>query len=144
MIEHIKYEDIDNGDNGDIDVLKNITYQRRLFTKIVNYRNIYLFNEFITNARIGTILQNSSAYTYINMKSTISLQTTTEPYSFGTLFGINIYIDPLLTWTDNRILIKEDKIILRRKKLDKILNKKSNIKYLEEIIIDEKIIDMLL
>jgi hypothetical protein len=144
MIEEITYEDILPNDLISASENRN-SLQRRFITKLIQLRNVYLFNEMIIPMRIGTILQDTSMYYNSgNLNTTFTSTSPTKPYPFGSLAGINVLIDPMLSWNNNRIIISEDKLLLRKIKIDKILNKRNNIKHLEEIIIDEKILNMLL
>lgn len=140
MTEHITYGNIiiDNP-------VENMnSAKRRFVSKLIHLRNIYMFNEIVTNARVGTVLQDTSMYVYSNINTPVSSKLPTEPYQFGTLAGIRVYIDPMMRWDDNRIVISQDKLLLRKIKIDKILNKQNNIKVLNEILIDSKILDILL
>lgn len=138
MTEHIKYEDVID-DNSTLE--KHVFNTKKKFaTKIIHFHNVYGFNEILVNARVGILLPYNSAPLNTTFPTTLS----SRPYPSGTLAGINVSIDPMMTWNDNRIIIRENKLLLRKMKLDKILKRNNSIRYLDEIIIDEKILDILL
>lgn len=148
MIEYINYDDIIVDDKSHIQSrMENIlTYNRILITNLIKLNNIYKFNKIITNTRIGNILQDSSLYSFGNVNHTLNTikHVSNETYLLGTLSSFNVYVNPNLTWDDNNIYITIDKLELRRLKMEKIINNDYDKSFLEKIIIDNKILDILL
>lgn len=58
----------------------------------------------VTNARVGTILQNISGFTQYPMVNTVS-QNSGSLYPVGTFSNLTVYIDPNMEWGDDRMLI---------------------------------------
>jgi hypothetical protein len=100
----------------------------------------YDVKEIITNPLIGSVLSDNK--NYIAMSNSTIFSVITEPYLYGSVYGIKIFINPMMKWSDTRIIAKYDITTIRRNKLLKVLNKKY-IDLLEEIVINEKIGDKL-
>lgn len=58
----------------------------------------------VTNARLGSIMQDVKGFTNAPMTNTIN-QETGSLYPLGTISNLTIYVDPLMTWDDDRVLI---------------------------------------
>ena len=58
----------------------------------------------VTNLQIATALQDVSGYVVAPMANTMS-QTSGSLYFAGQLGGVNIYVDPYMTWDDTRVCV---------------------------------------
>lgn len=84
--------------------------QRKLVTKILHASN-YLATEgrvgpaqfVVTNGRLGAALADISGYTLNPVKSKIN--AAGQLYPMGTIGDVQIYIDPYMLYSDNRMLI---------------------------------------
>jgi hypothetical protein len=87
------------------------TIQRRIQSKLIAAGNIIAqrgrrgpANFAVTNLQLATALQDSAQFTFAPMQNTIN-QSNGSLYPIGTLAGMTIYVDPNMTYTDNRILV---------------------------------------
>jgi hypothetical protein len=84
--------------------------QRRLVTKILHASN-YLATEgrvgpaqfVVTNGRLAAALADISGYTINPTKS--SVNSTGQLYPMGTIGDVQIYVDPYMLYSDNRMLV---------------------------------------
>lgn len=58
----------------------------------------------VTNITIATLLQSNANYTFSPIANTIS-QNGGQLYPIGGMFGLTIYVDPLMAGSDNRVLV---------------------------------------
>ena len=58
----------------------------------------------VTNITIATLLQSNANYTFSPVANTIS-QNGGQLYPIGGMFGLTIYVDPLMAGSDNRVLV---------------------------------------
>lgn len=58
----------------------------------------------VTNITIATLLQSNANYTFSPVANTIS-QNGGSLYPLGEMFGLTIYVDPLMSGSDNRVLV---------------------------------------
>ena len=58
----------------------------------------------VTNITIATLLQSNANYTFSPVANTIS-QNGGSLYPIGGMFGLTIYVDPLMAGSDNRVLV---------------------------------------
>lgn len=58
----------------------------------------------VTNITIATLLQSNANYTFSPVANTIS-QNGGSLYPIGAMFGLTIYVDPLMGGSDNRVLV---------------------------------------
>lgn len=58
----------------------------------------------VTNITLATLLQSNAAYTFSPIPNTIS-QNGGSLYPIGGMFGMTIYVDPLMSGSDNRVLV---------------------------------------
>ena len=132
----------------DLDILvPNTTGQIiRLFQKKVHkYLVMYEATEIVTNVHIATVLQDSGEFTTYPISSSLSLTNNKpDPYLIGNIYMTKAYVDPMMTWTDDRIIVKGSDIRLRREKILKMRGEKEFEDFLEEIIVDGKLGSMLL
>lgn len=110
--------------------------------KILMYLRRYNVKEIITNSQISMILQDNSSFIFDKLNNNI-IQYTADPYLVGTIYDVLVKVDPQMRWNDNRILPKDSMLRLRKEKIFKILKKKKFEDFIEEIVIDEKLINML-
>ena len=108
---------------------------------------MYEATEIITNVHIGTVLQEMEGYQMPSIMSgsvSFSGNKRPDPYLVGNIDIVNVYVDPMMSWTDNRIIIKGSDVRLRREKILKMKGEKEFEDFLEELIIDEKLANMLI
>lgn len=131
-------------------VSENLSTLHRKFTgKIFYYLNLYdVKSDLIVNGMIGMALQSNISF--ITNPLTTTTTTTTisnisvDKYIIGKIFDRNIYIDPIKKWNDNTIEFDIDKLTLRSNKINKILKNNKYIDYLEKIVIEQEIVDLLM
>ena len=102
------------------------TLQRRLYTKILSEANKHRFNKITTGSRLSSTLMDISGY---SMKpiTTINLTPSTENYNIGNLGGLELWVDPNMKWTDDRIILSHTDIKrIRKIKLKNIFEAESN------------------
>jgi hypothetical protein len=58
----------------------------------------------VTNITIATLLQSNANYSFSPVANNIS-QNGGQLYPIGTMFGLTIYVDPLMAGSDNRVLV---------------------------------------
>jgi len=88
-----------------------LTFGRRLFSRIMAAANIISnrggrgpANFAVTNAQLATSLQDISQFQAAPMTNTIN-QNNGSLYPVGTISGMTVFVDPNMTWNDNRILV---------------------------------------
>jgi len=92
------------GDNGG-------TLQRRILSRILASSNLIAIrgrrgaaNFAVTNGQIATALQDIAGFVPYPLSNTVN-QSAGSLYPIGSVAGVNIYVDPNMGWTDNRIAI---------------------------------------
>jgi hypothetical protein len=87
------------------------TLQRRVATKVLELANlIYHRGRFgagtfiVTNGRIASALADISGYALAPFSNDLP-STAGQLYPAGKVYGLTIYVDPNLSWSDGRILI---------------------------------------
>lgn len=58
----------------------------------------------VTNITLATLLQSNANYTFSPIANNIS-QNGGQLYPIGSMFGLTIYVDPLMAGSDNRVLV---------------------------------------
>jgi hypothetical protein len=106
--------------------------------KVLKYLKMYEATEIITNSHIGSVLMDSECFKSSGIEPKIT-NVAPDPYLIGTLDTITTSVDPTMRWTDNRIIVKGSDLKLRKEKILKIKGKEKFEDFLEEIIIDEKL-----
>lgn len=93
-----------NGDNGG-------TLQRRILSRILAASNLIAIrgrrgaaNFAVTNGQVATALQDIAGFVPYPMSNTVN-QAAGSLYPVGSVAGVNIYVDPNMSWTDTRIAI---------------------------------------
>lgn len=135
MIEYIKYNDIINNSMSESMVMRH----RKFLTKINLFSNKYNFNSITIGLKVAMVIQDSQFF--MNTYSQSTIQLSNEPYIIGKIFNINVYVDPMLQWDNNEIIINNDLIYLRKLKIKKIKKIDSNIKYIDKIVIDNELLE---
>lgn len=93
-----------SGDNGG-------TLQRKILSRILAASNLIAIrgrrgaaNFAVTNGQVATALQDIAGFVPYPMSNTVN-QAAGSLYPIGSISGVNIYVDPNMAWTDNRIAI---------------------------------------
>jgi len=93
-----------NGDNGG-------TLQRRILSRILAASNLIAIrgrrgaaNFAVTNGQVATALQDIAGFVPYPMSNTVN-QAAGSLYPIGSVAGVNVYVDPNMSWTDTRIVI---------------------------------------
>lgn len=88
------------------------THQRRIMSRILAASNIIAnvsrfgrANWVVTNTQIATALQDCAGYVVAPMTNTMSQDSSKSLYFAGSVAGLNIYVDPYMTWEDTRICV---------------------------------------
>jgi len=131
---HIRKEIFNNVNLINSEIIK--TVMNNIFFHLKRYD----VKEIITNPLMGSILSDNERY--IAMSNSTIFSVITEPYLYGSLYGIKIYVNPMMKWSDVRIIPKYDITTMRKNKILKVLNKDYK-DILEEIVIDKEIGDTL-
>lgn len=87
------------------------TLQRRLYSRVLAAANMITTrgrrgpaNFIVTNGTLATALQDCAGYVAAPMTNTIN-QSNGNLYPVGSISGMMVYVDPNMTWSDNRILV---------------------------------------
>ncbi len=85
--------------------------QRRILSKILGAGNVIAIrgrrgaaNFTVTNGQVATALQDVAGFITYPMSNTIN-QSAGSLYPVGSIAGVNIYVDPNMTWNDTRVSI---------------------------------------
>jgi hypothetical protein len=88
------------------------THQRRIMSRALAAANIIAnVSRFgrgsfiVTNTQIVTALQDASGFVVAPMVNTLTQDGSQSLYFAGSLAGLNIYVDPYMTWEDTRVLV---------------------------------------
>ena len=111
------------------------TINRILLSRIINLRNKYQFKSIKTNTKVVSRLSDTSNYVI----QPISYNLNQKPNGiilYGSLAGIDVYLDSSMTWDDDRIIPIYDNLLLRNVKLNKIRNKEFKYDLLEYLKIE--------
>ncbi len=116
----------------------------RLFQKkVYKYLKIYEVTEIVTNGHIGAVLQDFEGFKSSGVSYSL-MPPNPDPYLIGIfLEHVTIYVDPVMLWSDNRIIVKGSEVRLRREKILKMKGEKEFEDFLEEIIIEPKLGNMI-
>ncbi len=130
----------------DLDIAPTISNNdivKLFISKISMYLKRYDVEEIITNSKIGTVLQDDNRFIYEPLNNVLSIAHKPDPYLIGNLYNIKVKVDPNMRWDDDRIIPKGSELRLRKEKILKILGKKEFEDFIEEIIVDKKLSNML-
>jgi len=93
-----------NGDNGG-------TLQRKIMSKILAAANLIAIrgrrgaaNFAVTNGQVASASQDIAGFVPYPLSNTVS-QAAGSLYPIGSIAGVNVYVDPNMSWTDTRICI---------------------------------------
>lgn len=119
-----KYVDIHNNNLGNEWTVKHVSNtnsnidssliyaQRRIMSRLLAAANLIASvsrrgrGQFaVTNARILSALQDNAAFVVSPMINTLSQNGQNSLYFAGSIAGLNLYVDPYMTWEDNRVCV---------------------------------------
>jgi hypothetical protein len=88
------------------------THQRRIMSRVLAASNLIANvsrygrgNWIVTNTQILSALQDCAGFVYAPMANTLTQDGSQSIYFAGSLAGLNIYVDPFMTWEDTRICV---------------------------------------
>ena len=88
------------------------THQRRISSRILAAANVIAQvsrwgrgNFVVTNAQILSALQDCAGFVVAPMANTLVQDGSKSLYFAGSIAGLNVYVDPYMTWDDTRILV---------------------------------------
>jgi len=111
------------------------TINRILLSRIINLRNKYQFKSVKTNTKVVSRLSDTSSYVVQPVNYSLN-QKPNDIILYGSLAGIDVYLDSSMTWDDDRIIPIYDNLLLRNMKLNKIRNKEFKYDLLEYLKIE--------
>lgn len=118
MFEKILYSEVESNiykeifnsitDTDDIDYVdyigKNI-YDGNLYKDIISLILSNKFNYVITNAKISSIIQDSQNFHFNKQFSNTLLRSSSAPYVIGSLGPTQVFVNPYMKFTDNRVIM---------------------------------------
>lgn len=88
------------------------THQRRIMSRclaaanlIANVSRFGRANWVLTNTQILSALQDCAGFVVAPMVNTLTQDGSQSIYFAGSIAGLNIYVDPYMTWDDTRVLV---------------------------------------
>jgi len=84
--------------------------QRNLFEKLYAELCRHNITEFTVNVAVGAVLMDLSEYrTYPRTVEDVNeiQDNPRNKYPIGMLNGINVFVDPMMQWSDNRVIGEE-------------------------------------
>lgn len=88
------------------------THQRRIMSRILAAANVITNvsrfgrpNFVVTNTKILSALQDCAGFVVAPMTNSLVQDGSNSLYFAGSVAGLNIYVDPYMTWDDTRILV---------------------------------------
>ena len=88
------------------------THQRRIMSRVLAAANVITNvsrfgrpNFVVTNTKILSALQDCAGFVIAPMTNTLVQDGSNSLYFAGSVAGLNIYVDPFMTWEDTRILV---------------------------------------
>lgn len=88
------------------------THQRRIMSRclaasnlIANVSRFGRANWIVTNTQILTALQDCAGFVIAPMANTLTQDGSQSIYFAGSIAGLNIYVDPYMTWDDTRVCV---------------------------------------
>lgn len=89
-----------------------ITHQRRIMSRLLAAANIIAnvsrrgrANWAVTNTHVLSALQDSAAFVVAPMNNTLTQAGEQSLYFAGQVAGLNLYVDPYMTWDDCRVCV---------------------------------------
>lgn len=88
------------------------THQRRISSRILAAANVIAQvsrwgrgNFVVANAQILSALQDCAGFVVAPMTNTLVQDGSKSLYFAGSIAGLNVYVDPYMTWDDTRVLV---------------------------------------
>jgi hypothetical protein len=88
------------------------THQRRIMSRVLAAANVITNvsrfgrpNFVVTNTKILSALQDCAGFVLAPMTNTLVQDGSNSLYFAGSVAGLNIYVDPFMTWEDTRVLV---------------------------------------
>lgn len=88
------------------------THQRRIMSRVLAAANLIANvsrfgrgNWIVTNTKVLSALQDCAAFVVAPMQNTLVQDGSKSLYFAGSLAGLNVYVDPFMTWDDTRICV---------------------------------------
>ena len=88
------------------------THQRRIMSRVLAGANVITNvsrfgrpNWVVTNTKILSALQDCAGFVVAPMVNTLAQDGSNSLYFAGSIAGLNLYVDPYMTWDDTRVLI---------------------------------------
>ena len=88
------------------------THQRRIMSRVLAaanaITNVSRFgrpNFVVTNTKILSALQDCAGFVVAPMVNTLTQDGSSSLYFAGSIAGLNLYVDPFMTWDDTRVLV---------------------------------------
>lgn len=88
------------------------THQRRIMSRVLAAANVITNvsrfgrpNFVVTNTKILSALQDCAGFVVAPMVNTLAQDGSNSLYFAGSIAGLNLYVDPYMTWDDTRILV---------------------------------------
>ena len=88
------------------------THQRRIMSRVLAAANVITNvsrfgrpNFVVTNTKILSALQDCAGFVVAPMVNTLTQDGSNSLYFAGSIAGLNLYVDPFMTWDDTRVLV---------------------------------------
>ena len=88
------------------------THQRRIMSRVLAAANVITNvsrfgrpNFVVTNTKILSALQDCAGFVVAPMTNTLTQDGSSSLYFAGSVAGLNLYVDPYMTWDDTRVLV---------------------------------------
>lgn len=88
------------------------THQRRIMSRVLAAANVITNvsrfgrpNFVVTNTKILSALQDCAGFVVAPMTNTLVQDGSSSLYFAGSVAGLNLYVDPYMTWDDTRVLV---------------------------------------
>ena len=88
------------------------THQRRIMSRclaaanlIANVSRFGRANWIVTNTQILSALQDCASFVVAPMVNTLTQDGSQSLYFAGSIAGLNVYVDPYMTWDDTRVCV---------------------------------------
>ena len=88
------------------------THQRRVMSRVLAAANVITNvsrwgrpNFVVTSTKILTALQDCAGFVVAPMVNTLTQNGSNSLYFAGSVAGLNVYVDPFMTWDDTRVLV---------------------------------------
>jgi hypothetical protein len=88
------------------------THQRRIMSRVLAAANLITNvsrfgrpNFVVTNTKILSALQDCAGFVIAPMVNNLTQDGSNSLYFAGSIAGLNVYVDPFMTWDDTRVLV---------------------------------------